>query len=61
MRSRPGAARSVGSAVAHNPVAFLIPCHRVLRSSGEFGDYHWGSERKMAICAWEAAAADRSR
>jgi AraC family transcriptional regulator of adaptative response/methylated-DNA-[protein]-cysteine methyltransferase len=61
MVGRPGAARSVGSAVAHNPVAFLIPCHRVLRSSGEFGDYHWGRERKMAICAWEAAAADRSR
>ena len=61
MVGRPGAARAVGSAVAHNPVAFLIPCHRVLRSSGEFGDYHWGSARKMAICAWEAAVADRSR
>jgi AraC family transcriptional regulator of adaptative response/methylated-DNA-[protein]-cysteine methyltransferase len=54
---RPRAARSVGSAVARNPVGFLIPCHRVLRGSGEFGTYHWGGGRKMAICAWEAANA----
>lgn len=54
---RPGAARAVGAAVARNPVAYLIPCHRVLRGSGDFGDYHWGAVRKMAICAWEAAAA----
>ena len=53
---RPRAARTVGSAVANNPVAFLIPCHRVLRASGEFGEYHWGTMRKTAICAWEAAA-----
>lgn len=52
---RPRAARSVGSAVAHNPVAFLIPCHRILRESGDFGVYHWGTDRKMAVCAWEAA------
>ena len=38
-----------------NPVAFLIPCHRVLRASGEFGEYHWGTMRKTAICGWEAA------
>ena len=55
---RPRAARSVGSAVARNPVAFLIPCHRVLRESGEFGSYHWGNGRKMAICAWEAASTE---
>ena len=54
---RPGAARAVGSAMACNPVAYLIPCHRVLRESGDFGVYHWGSERKMAICGWEAASA----
>ena len=53
----PKAARAVGSAVARNPVAFLIPCHRVLRESGEFGLYHWGEDRKQAICAWEAAHA----
>ncbi len=51
----PKAARAVGSAVARNPVAFLIPCHRVLRESGEFGIYHWGRERKMAMCGWESA------
>jgi AraC family transcriptional regulator of adaptative response/methylated-DNA-[protein]-cysteine methyltransferase len=56
---RPGAARSVGSALAHNPVAYLIPCHRVLRATGDFGVYHWGTGRKMAICGWEAAAAQR--
>lgn len=55
---KPRAARAVGSAVARNPVAFLIPCHRVLRDNGEFGIYHWGSERKMAICAWESAISD---
>jgi len=54
---RPGAARAVGSAVARNRVAYLIPCHRVLRSSGEFGVYHWGAIRKAAICGWEAANA----
>jgi len=55
---RPRAARAVGGAVARNPVAFLIPCHRVLRESGEFGDYHWGGTRKAAICTWEAASAE---
>lgn len=54
---RPNAARAVGSAVARNRVAFLIPCHRVLRGSGDFGVYHWGPERKMAMCAWEVATA----
>lgn len=51
----PGASRAVGSAIGSNPVAFLIPCHRVIRSSGIFGEYHWGSERKTAILGWEAA------
>ncbi|MDO6432321.1 methylated-DNA--[protein]-cysteine S-methyltransferase [Flavitalea sp. BT771] len=51
----PGASRAVGSAVGSNPVAFLIPCHRVIRSTGETGDYHWGSTRKKAIIGWEAA------
>lgn len=54
----PGAARAVGSAVAGNPVAFLIPCHRVIRAGGEFGDYHWGSTRKAAMIGWEAAKAN---
>jgi AraC family transcriptional regulator of adaptative response/methylated-DNA-[protein]-cysteine methyltransferase len=55
---RPKATRSVATAIARNPVAYLIPCHRVLRGSGEFGEYHWGRQRKQAICAWEAARAD---
>ena len=52
---KPSAARSVGSALARNPDAYLIPCHRVLRATGDFGVYHWGRGRKMAICGWEAA------
>ena len=51
----PLASRAVGSAIGANPVAFLIPCHRVIRSSGETGQYHWGSTRKSAIIGWEAA------
>jgi AraC family transcriptional regulator, regulatory protein of adaptative response / methylated-DNA-[protein]-cysteine methyltransferase len=51
----PGAARAVGSAVGDNPVAFLIPCHRVIQSTGVFGQYHWGSTRKAAIIGWEGA------
>jgi AraC family transcriptional regulator, regulatory protein of adaptative response / methylated-DNA-[protein]-cysteine methyltransferase len=50
----PGAARAVGLAVGHNPVAYLIPCHRVLLKSGAFGGYRWGSTRKRAMLAWEA-------
>lgn len=51
----PNAGRAVGSAVGANPVAFLIPCHRVIRSTGESGHYHWGSTRKSAMIGWEAA------
>jgi AraC family transcriptional regulator of adaptative response/methylated-DNA-[protein]-cysteine methyltransferase len=51
----PGASRAVGSAIGSNPVAFLIPCHRVIRSTGETGGYHWGNTRKRAIIGWEAA------
>ena len=49
------ASRAVGSAVADNPVAFLSPCHRVIRSTGDFGNYHWGSVRKTAMIGWEAS------
>ncbi|MGE5109020.1 MAG: methylated-DNA--[protein]-cysteine S-methyltransferase [Sphingobacteriales bacterium] len=49
------ASRAVGSAVGDNPVAFLIPCHRVIKSTGVFGQYHWGSIRKTAMIGWEAA------
>jgi len=51
----PGASRAVGSAIGANPVAFLIPCHRVIQSSGIVGGYHWGSVRKTAMIGWEAA------
>jgi AraC family transcriptional regulator of adaptative response/methylated-DNA-[protein]-cysteine methyltransferase len=56
----PNASRAVGSAVASNPVAFLIPCHRVIRSTGEIGQYHWGTTRKNAIIGWEAALKDKA-
>lgn len=52
---RPGASRAVGNAVNANPVAWLIPCHHVLRSSGALGGYRWGAERKQAILTWEYA------
>lgn len=52
---RPTASRAVGTAIGDNPVAFLIPCHRVIQSSGIFGGYHWGSTRKSAMIGWEAA------
>ncbi len=51
----PAANRAVGSAVGRNPVAYLIPCHRVIRSLGVIGDYRWGRERKQAIIGWETA------
>lgn len=49
------AARAVGGAVGRNPIAFLIPCHRVIRKAGGMGGYHWGLPRKKAMLAWEAA------
>jgi AraC family transcriptional regulator of adaptative response/methylated-DNA-[protein]-cysteine methyltransferase len=51
----PAAVRAVGSAVAANPIAYLIPCHRVIRSEGLVGSYHWGPERKAAMIGWEKA------
>jgi AraC family transcriptional regulator of adaptative response/methylated-DNA-[protein]-cysteine methyltransferase len=53
--NNPLASRAVGSAVGSNPVAFLIPCHRVIKANGEFGNYHWGPTRKNAIIGWEAS------
>ena len=52
---KPKASRAVGSAIGDNPVAFLIPCHRVIQSSGAIGEYHWGNTRKTAMIGWEAA------
>jgi AraC family transcriptional regulator of adaptative response/methylated-DNA-[protein]-cysteine methyltransferase len=52
---KPRASRAVGTAIGNNPVAFLIPCHRIIQSSGHFGGYMWGNTRKTAIIGWEAA------
>jgi AraC family transcriptional regulator of adaptative response/methylated-DNA-[protein]-cysteine methyltransferase len=52
---KPNASRAIGTAVGSNPVAFLIPCHRVIQSSGKIGGYMWGNTRKSAIIGWEAA------
>jgi AraC family transcriptional regulator of adaptative response/methylated-DNA-[protein]-cysteine methyltransferase len=49
------ASRAVGTAIGNNPVAYLIPCHRVIQSSGNVGGYMWGNTRKTAIIGWEAA------
>jgi AraC family transcriptional regulator of adaptative response/methylated-DNA-[protein]-cysteine methyltransferase len=57
---RPEASRAVGSAVAANSIALLIPCHRVIRASGDLGDYRWGPARKATLIASEAAAAAAS-
>lgn len=51
----PNASRAVGSAIGSNPVAFLIPCHRVIQSSGKISGYLWGETKKKAIIGWEAA------
>ncbi|MEJ2009192.1 MAG: methylated-DNA--[protein]-cysteine S-methyltransferase [Acidobacteriota bacterium] len=51
----PKASRAVGSAVGQNPIAFIIPCHRVIRKVGSIGGYHGGTNRKRAMLAWEAA------
>lgn len=53
--NRPQAARAIGAAIGSNPVAFLIPCHRVIHSSGSRGGYRWGSNRKAVMIGWEAA------
>lgn len=51
----PKANRAVGSAVGANPISFIIPCHRVIRSNGELGGYHWGLDLKVAMIGWEAS------
>lgn len=51
----PNASRAVGTAIGNNPVAYLIPCHRVIQTSGNLGGYMWGTTRKAAIIGWEQA------
>lgn len=53
------ASRAVGNAVGSNPIGYLIPCHRVVRQTGRVHGYRWGSERKQALLAWEAATSQR--
>ncbi len=57
-RGRPNAAGAIGNAVGSNPISFIIPCHRIIRESGELGGYRWGLERKTAILGWEASYQD---
>lgn len=54
---RPKAARAVGAAVGKNPVSFVVPCHRVVGTSGALTGYHWGVPRKRAILGWESGVA----
>lgn len=51
----PKASRAVGTAIGSNPVAFLIPCHRVIQSTGKIGGYMWGSDRKQMMIGWESS------
>ncbi len=55
MVARPTAARAVGNAIGKNPIGYLIPCHRVIRESGELGGYGWGVDRKTVMLGWEAS------
>lgn len=55
--NNPSASRAVGTAIGSNPVAFLIPCHRVIQSTGIFGGYMWGNTRKTAMIGWEGTKA----
>lgn len=55
---KPNASRAVGTAIGNNPIAFLIPCHRVIQATGVLGGYMWGTTRKTAIIGWEASQVD---
>lgn len=59
--NNPNASRAVGTAIGNNPIAFLIPCHRVIQSTGIFGGYMWGTTRKTAIIGWEASKINSSK
>jgi AraC family transcriptional regulator, regulatory protein of adaptative response / methylated-DNA-[protein]-cysteine methyltransferase len=57
---KPAAARAVGTAVGKNPMAFVVPCHRVIGKSGTLTGYHWGITRKQAMLGWEAGQLERA-
>lgn len=50
---QPNASRAVGTAIGKNPIAMLIPCHRIVQTNGQLGGYRWGLERKASIIKWE--------
>lgn len=52
----PKAVRAVATAIAQNPIAMLIPCHRIIHSDGATGEYHWGKELKQQLIDWEKAS-----
>lgn len=54
----PNASRAVGTAIGSNPIAFVIPCHRVVQSNGNYGEYRWGSTRKKLLIGWEASVVE---
>lgn len=58
LAGNPKALQAVGGAIGSNPVAYLIPCHRVIRKAGNINQYRWGQKRKMAIIGWEACLAE---
>ena len=60
MIGMPRSIRAVANAIANNAIAFLIPCHRVITSSGAPGGYRWGSERKSALIGWEASQTEKN-
>ena len=57
----PNASRAVGTAIGSNPIAFLIPCHRVIQSTGVFDGYRWGNTRKKAIIGWEQSLIHKNK
>ena len=57
----PGAARAVGNAIGRNPLPVIIPCHRVIRQTGEIGGYRWGPARKKALLGWEMAWSENTQ
>jgi AraC family transcriptional regulator of adaptative response/methylated-DNA-[protein]-cysteine methyltransferase len=60
MIGEPNSARAVGTAIARNEVAFIIPCHRVIKANGVIGEYRWGIAKKQTLLCYEAAKNPKS-